>query len=167
MKTLLIAIRALIYMSAFVLFFGWVALAVRIYDRNFPPLLPQKSDFAGIIIGVLGVILVLACAGAFVVRGRGTPAVFDPPREFVALGPYKYVRNPMYIGGLTLLVGFGLYERSISILILSVFLFFALHLFVVFYEEPTLKEKFGATYKGYCNRVSRWLPCIRRARRKV
>ena len=57
--------------------------------------------------------------GIFVVRGRGTPAVFDAPREFVVVGPYKYVRNPMYIGALTLLIGFGLYQHSISILVFS------------------------------------------------
>ncbi len=142
MKTLLIALRALIY-------------------------LPQKSDVAGIVVGALGVILVLACAEVFVVRGRGTPAVFDPPREFVAVGPHKYVRNPMYIGGLALLIGFGLYLHSISILILSVFLFFALHLFVVFYEEPTLRQKFGLPYEKYCSTVSRWIPRTPHARRNI
>jgi protein-S-isoprenylcysteine O-methyltransferase Ste14 len=158
---------ALIYMSAFVLFFGWVALRVRPFDRNFPSLLPQKSDIAGIVVGALAVILVLACAKVFVVRGRGTPAVFDPPREFVAVGPYKYVRNPMYIGGVALLIGFGLYLYSISILTLAVFLFFALHLFVVFYEEPTLSRKFGSSYEEYCKTVSRWIPRMPRARREI
>lgn len=154
-------------MSAFVLFFGWVALRVRAFDRNFPSLLAQKSDVAGIVVGALGVVLVFACAKVFVVRGRGTPAVFDPPREFVAVGPYKYVRNPMYIGGVALLIGFGLYLHSISILTLAVFLFFALHLFVVFYEEPTLSNKFRSPYEEYCKTVSRWIPRLPPARREI
>jgi protein-S-isoprenylcysteine O-methyltransferase Ste14 len=139
---------------------------MRTLDRNFPSLLPQKSDVAGIVVGALGVVLVFACVKAFVVRGRGTPAVFDPPREFVAVGPYKYARNPMYIGGLAMLIGFGLYLHSISILPLAVFLFVALHLFVVFYEEPTLSNKFGSPYEEYCKTVSKWIPHMPPARRE-
>ncbi len=98
----------------------------------------------------------LMCAGVFVLKGRGTPAIFDAPRKFVAVGPYQYVRNPMYIGGLGLLVGFGLFEGSVSILALSLVMFLLVHLFVVYYEEPGLKKKFGTKYKKYCEVVPRW-----------
>jgi protein-S-isoprenylcysteine O-methyltransferase Ste14 len=107
---------------------------------------------------VLGGILALACAGAFVARGRGTPAPFDAPSAFVATGPYRYVRNPMYIGGLILLAGLGLYELSLSILLLSLLLFLVVHVFVFLYEEPGLKAKFGVTYSDYCKDVPRWIP---------
>ena len=107
---------------------------------------------------IMGGVIVLTCVGVFIHRGRGTPAVFDAPRQFVAHGPYKHVRNPMYIGGLILLVGFGFYQHSISILLLSLFWFGLVHMFVVYFEEPNLKEKFGGTYETYCKTVPRWIP---------
>jgi protein-S-isoprenylcysteine O-methyltransferase Ste14 len=145
-------------MTGFLLFFGWVALRVRAFDQRFGLSLPAAVEIPGAILVVLGAILVLACAGVFILRGRGTPAIFDAPRAFVAIGPYRYVRNPMYIGGLMLLLGFGLYERSISILFLTFLLFPLLHLFVVFYEEPTLTRRFGSSYQEYLRTARRWIP---------
>jgi protein-S-isoprenylcysteine O-methyltransferase Ste14 len=161
-KTLFLALRSVIYMTGFLLLFGWIALQVRAFDRRFGVTLAAAVAVPGAILMVLGAILVLACAAVFISRGRGTPAIFDAPRAFVAVGPYKYVRNPMYIGGLTLLLGFGLYERSISILFMTVLLFPLFHLFVLFYEEPTLTRKFGSSYQEYLRAVRRWIPRLAR-----
>ncbi len=157
-RTIFIAVRTLTYMTGFVLFWGWVALRVRIYDRSFGVTLPAWTATLGILFILAGGIVALLCAGTFLVRGKGTPAPFDAPREFVAVGPYKYVRNPMYVGALTVLVGFGLYERSVSILLFPFGVFLLVHLFVVGFEEPDLKRKFGATYQAYCKAVPRWIP---------
>ena len=157
-KTFLVALKTLIYMTGFVLFWGWIALSVRSFDRSVGFRLAAWSAWVVIVVAVAGAILALICAGVFVIRGRGTPAPFDPPEEFVALGPYKYVRNPMYVGGLALLIGFGLYLRSVSILILAVGLFLLVHSFVVFFEEPQLQKRFGATYEKYRQDVPRWIP---------
>ncbi len=150
--------RSIIYVPLFILAFGWIALRVRVFDARIGITLPLWTRLAGVIFMAIGGILVLACVFVFIVRGKGTPAAFDPPTEFVASGPYAYVRNPMYIGGFILLVGFGLYHHSLSILILSVVLIFLFHLFVVFYEEPTLERQFGSSYVDYKNHVHRWLP---------
>ena len=158
MKTLFLTLRSVVYMTGFLLLFGWIALLVRAFDRRFGVSLPGAAEIPGAILMVLGAILVLACAGVFIARGRGTPAIFDAPRAFVAVGPYRYVRNPMYIGGLMLLMGFGLSERSISILFLALLLFPLVHLFVVFYEEPTLTRRFGESYQEYLRAVRRWIP---------
>jgi protein-S-isoprenylcysteine O-methyltransferase Ste14 len=162
MKTLFLALRSVIYMSGFLLFFGWVALRVRAFDPRFGVSLPAAAEIPGAILVVVGATLGLACAGVFISRGRGTPAIFDAPRAFVAIGPYKYVRNPMYIGGLMLLIGFGLYERSVSILFLTLPLFLLVHMFVLFYEEPTLTRKFGSSYQEYRRAVRRWIPRLMR-----
>jgi protein-S-isoprenylcysteine O-methyltransferase Ste14 len=158
MKTLFLALRSVIYMTGFLLFFGWIALRVRAFDQRFGVALPAAAETPGVVLEVLGAILVLACAGVFISRGRGTPAIFDAPRVFVAIGPYQSVRNPMYIGGLMLLIGFGLWERSISILFLTLLLFPLVHLFVLFYEEPTLTRRFGSSYQEYRRTVRRWIP---------
>lgn len=107
---------------------------------------------------IAGAALVLTCVGFFVLRGRGTPAPFDPPKNFVAAGPYKYVRNPMYVGGLSLLVGFGLWQQSVSILLFALLLALIVHLFVVLFEEPGLERRFSASYINYKQSVNRWLP---------
>ena len=106
----------------------------------------------------LGAALALACGAAFVVAGRGTPAPFDPPRELVPVGPYRFVRNPMYVGAAALLMGFGLFERSLAILALAVAGLILAHLFVVFAEEPGLERRFGDSYRSYKASVRRWIP---------
>ena len=75
-----------------------------------------------------------------------------------AVGPYAYVRNPMYIGGFILLVGFGLFHSSVSILLLSIILLLLFHLFVILVEEPTLERTFGESYMEYKKRINRWIP---------
>jgi len=157
LATLLLTLRTLVYMTCFLLLFWWIAFSVRVFDRAVGVMLPAGSSIVGVFLMAAGGILALACAGVFIAIGRGTPAIFDAPREFVARGPYRYVRNPMYIGGLILLLGFGLYERSISILVFAAALFLPVHLFVVYYEEPRLRKEFGARYENFCKTVPRWL----------
>ncbi len=158
MRTTLTALKAAIFMTGAVLFWGWIALSVRAFDRGLGIVLPAWTAVPGIILMLAGATLALTCVGTFVVRGQGTPAPFDAPKEFVAVGPYKYVRNPMYIGALMVLIGFGLYERSISMLAFSLPWLVLTHLFVIYYEERILKRKFGATYERYLKAVPRWIP---------
>lgn len=151
-------LRSIIYVPSFILFFGWIADRVRAFDPKIGVILPLWTRPAGILFMIVGGILVLTCVVVFIIRGKGTPAAFDPPTEFVATGPYAYVRNPMYIGGFILLVGFGLYRNSLSILILSVILIVIFHLFVLFFEEPILERQFGKSYVEYKNHINRWIP---------
>ena len=64
----------------------------------------------------------------------------------------------MYVGGFILLIGFGLYHHSVSILALALLLAFLFHLFVLWVEEPGLEQRFGSSYRDYKNSVNRWLP---------
>jgi protein-S-isoprenylcysteine O-methyltransferase Ste14 len=100
--------------------------------------------------------------GDFLVKGRGTPAPIDPPQEMVATGFYRYVRNPMYVGVLLILLGHFLWFGYWALLIYMLFAFIAVHSFVVLYEEPTLKRKFGEAYVDYLQKVPRWIPRISR-----
>ena len=158
MGTVFIALRTLVYVTAFVGFFAWLALRIRLLDQRFGLELPSWVQGPGAVFTVTGGVLVLMCAGQFVWRGRGTPAVFDAPRRFVGSGPYRFVRNPMYLGGLTMLAGFGLFLHSGAVLIFSGGMYLAFHLFVVFYEEPVLEKQFGASYVNYKGTTHRWLP---------
>ena len=158
MKTFATTVRAFLYMTGFVFVWGWVALQIRRFDPIVGGTLPSWMVVAGGIFMIAGGILALVCIGVFVIHGKGTAAPFDAPREFVAVGPYCYVRNPMYIGGLTMLVGFGFFELSISMVIFSAIWLLAAHCFVVFYEERTLEGRFGESYIAYKKRVNRWLP---------
>ena len=113
---------------------------------------------AGMILVALGTALALWCVFTFVFIGKGTPAPFDPPRKLVVRGPYRFVRNPMYIGAGMTLAGAALYYQSLSIFIYAALFFLITHLFVVLYEEPTLQRTFGDEYKEYFCRVRRWMP---------
>ena len=158
MKTLFVALRATLYAAAFVLLWGWLAQLVRRYDATLGIGLPAWLAPTGWPLAAAGLLVGLSCIGAFVLRGRGTAAPFDPPRDFVAVGPYRCVRNPMYVGGALLLAGYGLTRRSGAILLLAAVLLAAAHLFVVLVEEPGLEERFGASYRNYCAATNRWIP---------
>jgi protein-S-isoprenylcysteine O-methyltransferase Ste14 len=105
-----------------------------------------------------GAAVVIWCAWAFTVRGRGTPSPADPPRELVVSGLYRYVRNPIYVGALLILLGHVFWHPARSILWMPVIVGITAHLFVTLYEEPHLRKTFGAAYEQYCMSVPRWIP---------
>lgn len=161
MGSLFIALRSLVYASAIVFAFGWMALQSQGLDPQLGGALPEWTPLPGVVLMIAGATLALACAATFVTLGRGTPAPFDPPREFVVVGPYRWTRNPMAIGALTLLFGFGLTNRSPGMLGLAVVFTLALYLFVTLYEEPELKRRFGSSYEQYLESTPRWIPRFR------
>lgn len=113
---------------------------------------------AGLAVLALGAALAGWCVGTFALVGKGTPAPFDPPRKLVVAGPYRWVRNPMYIGAGLVLVGTALFYESLAVALFAAAFWTAAHLFVVFYEEPTLTRAFGAQYSDYYHAVHRWVP---------
>jgi protein-S-isoprenylcysteine O-methyltransferase Ste14 len=118
------------------------------------------QQVAGIVIGTTGAAFALWCISIFASIGKGTPAPFDPPRRLVIQGPYRFVRNPMYIGVGLALTGAALFYESLLLLGCTCLFILATHLFVVWYEEPTLQRTFGQEYEAYCGRVRRWWPNI-------
>jgi protein-S-isoprenylcysteine O-methyltransferase Ste14 len=120
---------------------------------------------AGMLLGAAGAALALTCILTFVFVGRGTPAPFDPPRRLVVRGPYRFVRNPMYLGAGLALAGAALFYQSIPLLGYAGVFLLITHLFVVLYEEPTLRRTFERDYEAYCRQVGRWWPVRPRRRR--
>jgi len=106
----------------------------------------------------IGAVIVLWSFWNFLIQGRGTPAPIDPPKELVAVGFYRYTRNPMYVGVLLVIIGHVLWFGFWTLLIYAVIVFSAFNTFIAYYEEPTLRKKFGMTYDEYCQQVPRWLP---------
>jgi protein-S-isoprenylcysteine O-methyltransferase Ste14 len=107
---------------------------------------------------VSGVALYFRCLWAFATVGRGTPGPWDPPRRFVAVGPYCWVRNPMSISALLVVVGEAWLFRSVPLLAYAGGVAIVFHVFVIGYEEPTLYRRFGETYAEYRRTVPRWIP---------
>jgi protein-S-isoprenylcysteine O-methyltransferase Ste14 len=112
----------------------------------------------GMLIGAVGAAIALWCIFTFAMIGRGTPAPFDPPRRLVIRGPYRFVRNPMYIGAGLALASAALFYESLPLLAYAGLFFLATHVFVMLYEEPTLRRTFGEEYEAYCRQVGRWWP---------
>src|SRR6059036_3905216 len=110
------------------------------------PATTGAPQVAGMIMVTIGTAIALWCVFTFAFIGKGTPAPFDPPRRLVIRGPYRFVRNPMYIGAGIALAGAALFYGSLPILIYAGLFLLATHLFVVLYEEPTLRRTFGSDY---------------------
>lgn len=122
---------------------------------------PGVLSYLAIPLWLVGGISMLWCFWNFLINGRGTPAPFDPPKELVAVGLYRFVRNPMYVAGIIGLIGWIFWSPSLPLIVALLLFFAAAHLFVTFYEEPTLRKKFGAAYEDYCRRVPRWIPRLK------
>jgi protein-S-isoprenylcysteine O-methyltransferase Ste14 len=114
----------------------------------------------GWIVVAIGAIVGLPCMWQFAWRGFGTPAPWDPPRQLVISGPYRYVRNPMYVGMGVAMIGFAITFPHATRVMLGELAFaaVAVSIFVIGYEEPTLRSTFGDDYVDYCRNVRRWIP---------
>jgi protein-S-isoprenylcysteine O-methyltransferase Ste14 len=107
---------------------------------------------------LLGVSLYFWCAGAFSFIGKGTPAPIDAPIFLVRAGPYRRVRNPMYVGVLTTIIGEAILFHSLPLAGYALLFWIMTHLFVTLVEEPALLQQFGESYEAYLRTVPRWLP---------
>lgn len=151
-----LAVRAVLLAAAYILFFlvlvpYWLAAAGGRVDLGW-------SRWIGLVPLALGALVVVACVVGFAVAGRGTPAPFDPPRRLVTGAFYARVRNPIYLGATLVLVGEAPVAQSPVLLVYAGVMWVSWHLFVVAYEEPALRRRFGDEYRDYRERVPRWLP---------
>jgi len=114
--------------------------------------------WAGVLLIVAGVPVLLDSFAHFALKGLGTPAPVFPTRHLVISGLYRYVRNPMYVAVAAVVLGQGLLLGDVQVLEYGFFVWLAFHLFVLLYEEPTLRRSFGAEYELFCANVGRWIP---------
>lgn len=118
----------------------------------------DPAQLLGLLCVGLGVALLAACIVEFARSGRGTLSPVDPPRRLVVRGLYRYVRNPMYLSVTIIVLGEELLIRSLALGVYWAVWFLGVNLFVIGYEEPTLRRQFGASYEEYTKQVGRWVP---------
>ena len=155
---MLLALRALFWTLAlpglFAFFLPWT-----LFDLGSVAI--DASDpwhLLGLVLIAAGTLLLLACIWEFARRGRGTLSPVDPPTRLVVSGLYQFVRNPMYLSVTLIVFGELLLTQSRGLFVYLVIWFAAVNLFVMAYEEPTLREQFGEDYERYTRAVGRWIP---------
>lgn len=129
--------------------------------RSGPATIPGAAglrQLAGAFVSAVGLLIACWCMGAFIFVGRGMPTAVDPPKRLVVHGLYRFLRNPMYSGVLLIIFGEAVCCGSALLAIYAALVWLALHVFVVRYEEPTLRRRFGEFYVRYCRDVPRWIP---------
>jgi protein-S-isoprenylcysteine O-methyltransferase Ste14 len=125
----------------------------------------QGAAPGGAIGAVVGTVLILGGVASlvesfarFALKGLGTPAPVAPPTQLVVSGQYRYVRNPMYVAILAIVLGQSLVLGSVRLLAYAALVWVVVHVWVLAYEEPTLTRTFGPSYREYRQRVRRWWP---------
>lgn len=113
----------------------------------------------------LGLVLIVAGAypffdsiARFVREGQGTPEPLHPTEKLVVSGLYRYVRNPMYLGVITMITGQAVFFANLHLADYALIAWCVMHCFVLVYEEPTLRARYGEEYADFCRDVGRWIP---------
>ena len=119
---------------------------------------PLFTRAIGVLLILAGVPGIVDSFRRFALEGLGTPAPIAPPEKLVVTGLYRYVRNPMYVAVIGIILGQALLFSDRRLLLYAALFWLACHAFVVLYEEPTLKRTFGTAYAAFCANVPRWIP---------
>jgi protein-S-isoprenylcysteine O-methyltransferase Ste14 len=123
---------------------------------------PGVLRWTGLLLTGAGLIVVLEAFARFAWVGLGTPAPVAPTRSLVVSGFYRFVRNPMYVAVMALIVGQAILFGSWGLALYGVVIAAGFHTFVTLYEEPTLHQTYGEAYATYCAATPRWIPRFRR-----
>jgi len=127
-----------------------------------PPLMGiYVLRLVGLFLIAAGLPILLDSFARFALHGLGTPAPIFPTRHLVVNGLFRYVRNPMYVAVLSLILGQALVFGSVRVLEYGFAVWAAFYLFVLVYEEPALRKTYGAEYEQFCANVPRWIPRLR------
>ena len=132
-------------------------LLLRRRDKPFFPDPWTGWQYVGAFIMIVGFLVLMRCILRFATEGKGTISPLDPTKKLVAKGLYRYSRNPMYIGAMTLLVGEAVFWQSLVLALYAAVVFIGFNLFIIFHEEPRMRRDFGTEYGSYSQKVRRWL----------
>ena len=135
---------------------GGIWVPWRILTRDGHTATPVAWEATGVI--AAGAALYVWCAWNFAAVGDGTPGLWDAPSRVVAAGPYRWVRNPIYLAALLIVLGEAWLFMSLPLLAYAGVMAVFFHLFVTGYEERRLSRRFGNTYLEYRRTVPRWIP---------
>lgn len=122
---------------------------------------PSALRVLGVPLIAGGLYLLLECFGRFALQGHGTPAPVAPPDRLVVTGPYRRVRNPMYVAVVALILGQAALFADARLLVYAAAVWLGFHLFVLIYEEPTLRSAFPEDYAAFTAAVPRWRPRLK------
>ena len=137
---------------------GVIPWSISLYVQQ-PPLFGlEPMRWLGVLLLALGAVLLAETFARFALQGLGTPAPIAPTRTLVVTGSYRFVRNPMYVAVVSLILGQGLLFGNWLVLAYGAVVWLTVHLFVLSYEEPTLRRSYGEQYERYCANVRRWIP---------
>jgi protein-S-isoprenylcysteine O-methyltransferase Ste14 len=156
-------LRTLIYSIIILgLLLGYVPWQLLQLDAALGESLRSFLMYTGLLLFLLGALLTFSGAYYLVLRGDGTPFLFDPPKRMVVAGPYASMQHPMMLGLLLMVYAEALWFYSVSIILYAVVLTLLSDLYVTYIEEPRLTQRFGDDYRAYRAAVPRWLPFYRR-----
>jgi len=133
----------------------WAFTRWRMQDAFF---FQEWTRGVGIFLVLAGLVPLVNSFWRFAMEGLGTPAPVAPPKHLVVSGFYRHVRNPMYVGVVSIILGQALLFANENLLWYAAAIWLAFYLFVLGYEEPVLRHNFGDEYEGFCAHVPRWLP---------
>src|SRR6516225_3727974 len=155
MRALSLVVRNIVF-TVVVPGLGAVWLPWRLLTRDGST--PTPATWAAVPVIVAGAALYFWCVWNYATVGGGTPGPWDAPRRVVARGPYRWVRNPIYIAALVVVLGEAWLFMSLRLLAYAGVMALVFHLFVIGYEERTLARRFGPAYAEYRQAVPRWIP---------
>lgn len=118
----------------------------------------EPLRWVGGLLLLLGAVLLIETFSRFALQGLGTPAPIASTKTLVVTGSYRFVRNPMYVAVVSLILGQALLFGSVGALVYGLIVWATVHMFVLTYEEPTLSASYGAQYDQYRANVRRWIP---------
>jgi protein-S-isoprenylcysteine O-methyltransferase Ste14 len=148
-------------LSVAVIVLAWLGLRA---DVLWPFALPDETVYAGWPLMAVGALLILAAEAAFLKVSRATGATGDPPSRLVTTGPFRCVRNPIYLGAMTLLFAVAFCRRSPTLLLAAFAAVPGMVAYVRWFEEPRLERRFGEEYRRYREAVPRWIPRFRKGK---
>ena len=137
---------------------GLIPWGISGWRLDLPLLAFEPFRWLGVLCLLVGGVLLLETFSRFGLAGLGTPAPIAPTKTRVVTGSYRFVRNPMYVAVVSLILGQGLLFGSVAVLVYGLIVWGTVHAFVLVYEEPTLSGNYGEQYERYRANVRRWIP---------
>jgi len=157
-KTIAILGSALFFVVAPFTLAGLIPWSITRWEFGPPFLGLELTRVIGVMLILAGVPGLVDSFARFALQGLGTPAPIAPPRNLVVTGLYRYVRNPIYVAVVAIVLGQAVLLGDWGLIVYGALLWLAFHLFVVAYEEPTLEQTFGGEYEAFRANVPRWIP---------